>query len=104
LSVLDKKTALTGAVFALWLLGEQSLVTLYGLDGAHGDLAGAAIFLRIEGNLLAFDQPAHSGALERGGVDKDVLAAVIRLNEAEAFLVVVELHGALIHKDILSLI
>ena len=28
---------------------------------------------------------AHSSALERGGVDEDVLAAVIRLNEAEAF-------------------
>jgi hypothetical protein len=36
-------------------------------------------------------------------VDEDVLAAVIRLDEAEAFLVVVELHGARIHRDILSL-
>ena len=47
--------------------------------------------------------PAHAGALERSGVDENVLAAVIRLNEAEAFLIVVELHGARIHQDILSL-
>jgi hypothetical protein len=74
------------------------------LDVAYGDLAGAAVFLGIEGNLLAFDQSAHSGTLERGGVDENVLAAVVRLNEAEAFLVIVKLYGARIHGDILSLI
>jgi hypothetical protein len=36
-------------------------------------------------------------------MDEHVLAAIIRLNEAEAFLVVVELNGARIHKDVLSL-
>jgi hypothetical protein len=35
---------------------------------------------------LAFDWATHPGALERGGVDEHVLAAIIRLNEAEAFL------------------
>jgi hypothetical protein len=30
-------------------------------------------------------------------VDENILAAVVRLNEAEAFLVVVEFHGARIH-------
>lgn len=70
---------------------------LYRLDVADGSLAGAAIFLRIEGDLLAFDQPTHSRALKRGGMNEDVLAAVVRLNEAEALLVVVEFHGARIH-------
>jgi len=74
------------------------------LDVADRDLAGATIFLGIEGDLLAFDQPTHSAALKRGGMDENVLAAIVRLNEAEAFLVVVEFHGARIHEDILSLI
>lgn len=92
-----------GAVSIRSLPGEQSLVTLGRLDVADRNLTGAAIFLGIEGDLLAFDQSTHSGALERGGVDEHILAAVIRLNEAKAFLIVVELHGARIHKNILSL-
>jgi len=73
-------------------------------DIAHSDLAGATVLLGIERNLLALHQPAHSGAFERGGMNENVLAAVIRLNEAEALLVVVELHGARSHRSILSLI
>jgi hypothetical protein len=93
-----------GAVLILCSLGSRRFATLRRLDGAHGDLAAAAVFLSIEHDLLALHQPAHAGALERGGVNEDVLAAVIRLNEAEAFLVVIELHGARSHGDILSLI
>jgi hypothetical protein len=37
-------------------------------------------------------------------VDEHVLAAIIRLNDTEAFLVIVELHGALVHNVILSLL
>jgi hypothetical protein len=37
-------------------------------------------------------------------MDENVLAAIVRLNEAETFLVVVELYGAHIHKRILSLL
>ena len=59
------------------------------LDIAYSDLAGAAVLLSIKRDLLAFHQSAHSGAFERGGVNEDVLAAVIRLNEAKAFLVVI---------------
>jgi hypothetical protein len=58
------------------------------LDVADGDLAGSAVFLGIEGDFLAFGQVTHSGALKRGGMDKHVLAAIIRLNKAKAFLVV----------------
>jgi hypothetical protein len=74
------------------------------LDIRDGGLAGAAIFLGIEGDLLALDQPTHSGALKRGGVDENILAAIVRLDKTEAFLVVIELHGSRIHGDILSLI
>jgi len=80
------------------------LLALCRLDIADGGLAGAAILLGIEGDLLALDQPTHPGALERGGMDENVLATIVRLNEAEAFLIIVELHGARIHRNILSLI
>jgi hypothetical protein len=100
---MNKKTAPEGAVQIGRFGGEQSIQTLSRLDIADSDLAGAAVFLGIERHLLAFDQPAHAGALERSCVDENVFAAVVRLNEAEAFLVIVELHGARIHQDILSL-
>ena len=52
-------------------------MTLERLEIADRDLAGAAIFLGIEGDLLPFDKSAYSGALERSGVNEHVLAAVI---------------------------
>src|SRR5262245_25555681 len=76
---------------------------LDGLDVADRDLAGAAILLRVKGDLLAFRQPTHARAFERGRMDEHVLAAVVRLDEAEAFLTIVELHGTGIHGDSLRL-
>ena len=64
------------------------------LDVVDGDLAGVAVFDRIEGNLLALDEVAHAGTLESGGMNEHVVAAVSQLNEAEALLVVVEYYGA----------
>ena len=64
------------------------------LDRADGDLAAARIVLGVELHLLAFTQALDAGALERGGVDEYVLLAVVRLDEAEAFLVVVEFNSA----------
>ena len=69
-----------------------------------GDLAGAAIFLGVERDLLALHEAAHSSAFKRGGMNENVLAAIVRLNEPEAFLVVVKLHGTRCHCNILSLI
>src|SRR5579862_1193410 len=82
---------------------EQQSLALRHRDIADGDLAGAAVFLRIEGDLLALGQATQSGALERSRMNEDVLAAVIRLNEAEAFLVVVKFYGTRCHGDILLL-
>src|SRR5918998_2882660 len=70
---------------------------LRGLDRADRDLAAARIVLRVELHLLALAQAADAGALERSGVDEHVLLAIVRLNEAEAFLVVIELYGARNH-------
>src|SRR5580704_636427 len=49
-------------------------------------LAGAAVLRHLVGNLLAFAQRLQTGALDCADVDEHVLAAVIRLDEAIAFL------------------
>src|SRR5687767_1416752 len=67
------------------------------LDSRDGDLAAAAVLGGVERHLLAIGQTADAGALQRGGMDEDVLAAVVGLDETEALLGVVELHGARIH-------
>src|SRR5262249_1491646 len=74
---------------------------LRGLDVGDGGLAGATVRLGVEGDLLAPGETAHAGALESRGVDEHVLAAVVRLDEAEAPLAIVELHGARDHGNIL---
>ena len=61
------------------------------LDRGDGDLAAARIVLSLELHLLAFAQAIDAGALQSGGVNENVLVAAVRLDEAEAFLVVVEL-------------
>ncbi len=48
-------------------------------------------------------QATDAGALQRGGVDEYALLAVVRLNEAEVYLVVAELYRACIHGNTLSL-
>src|SRR5215210_4291398 len=74
---------------------------LSALDVVDGDLAGAAVLGGVESHLLAFGEAAHAGALERRRMDEHVLAAVVRLDEAEAFLIVVEFHGARGHGVVL---
>jgi hypothetical protein len=70
---------------------------LRGLNIADGDLAGTAIFLSVEGDLLTLVEGAHAGALEGCGVDEHVLAAVIWRNKAEALLIIIELYSARVH-------
>jgi hypothetical protein len=67
-------------------------------DLADGDLAAARIVLGVEGDLLALAQAIDAGALQGGGVDENILLTIVRLDESEAFLVVVELHGARMHE------
>jgi hypothetical protein len=55
------------------------------LEIASGHLARLVVTLEVEADLLAFDKVAHSGALDGGDVNEGVVAAIIRLNEAEAF-------------------
>ena len=63
-------------------------------------LAGAAIFLDFVGDLLTFHETANAGALNSRDVDENVLAALIGLNEAVAFLIIEPLNGAGFHSDI----
>jgi hypothetical protein len=53
------------------------------LLGSH--LARLVVADHFEAELLALDEFAHSSALDGGDVDESVLAAVIGLDEAEAF-------------------
>src|SRR5690606_37105102 len=55
-----------------------------GLQLAGGHLARLVVAFQFEGDLLAFDEVAHAGALYGRNVDEYVRAAVVRLNEAEA--------------------
>jgi hypothetical protein len=50
----------------------------------------ALVGLGLEGDAHAFGQVLEAGLLERGDVNKDVVAAIVRLNEAEAFLFIEE--------------
>jgi hypothetical protein len=54
------------------------------LEIASGHLARLVVTLEVEADLLAFDEFAHSGALDSRDVNESVNAAVVRLNEAEA--------------------
>ena len=67
------------------------------LDRADGDLAAARIVLGVELHLLAFAKALDASALQCGGMNEDVLAAIIRLDETKAFLAIVELDGARSH-------
>ena len=46
---------------------------------------------------LSLIKPGHTGAVDRANVHEDIFAAIIRLDEAEALLVVEPLHGSLRH-------
>ena len=67
------------------------------LDLVDGNLAATTIFLGVERHLLAFAQTANARALESRRMDEYVLAAIFRLNKAEALLIVVEFHCASLH-------
>ena len=83
--------------------GRLQAQALRDLESPHGDLAGPRVGLSVEGDFLALLQSTDARALERGGVNENVLAAVVRLNEAETLVAVVELYCAPGHKNVLSL-
>jgi len=79
-------------------LSPFSRTDLRSLNVRDGNLTGSAIRLGVKTDLLSLDQTAHSGALKRSCVDENVFATAIRLDEAEAFLIVIELDSASFHR------
>lgn len=78
--------------------GRPRHIGLRGLNAADRDLAGAPIFLGVERNLLTLAKTAHTGAFQRSGVNKHVLAAAVGLDEAEALLIVIEFYSSGSHR------
>src|SRR5258707_1041436 len=56
----------------------------------------------VESDLLSLVEDTHASAFDRADVHEDLLAAIIRLDKAEASLVIEELHGSLRHMTVLS--
>jgi hypothetical protein len=54
------------------------------LQIASRHLAGLAVLLQLVADLLAFDDFAHTGALDGRDMDECVRTTIIRLDEAEA--------------------
>jgi hypothetical protein len=63
----------------------EAKIELSSLKVAGRHLARLRVALEIVAKLLAFYDFAHSGALDSGDVNESVSAAIVRLNEAEAF-------------------
>src|SRR5215211_3993631 len=63
----------------------------------------AALGHHVEADLLALDQRAHSGALERTDMHEHVARAVGRSDEAKTFLGIEELYGTCGHHGLLAL-
>jgi hypothetical protein len=59
--------------------------------------AGSAIKYHLEGHLLSLVEAMHPGAFDSTDVHEHILAAVIRLDEAEAFLAIKPLYCTLRH-------
>ena len=60
-------------------------------------LACLSISNNVESDLLALIEGTHASAFDRADVHEHILAAAIRLDEAEAFLVIEPLHSSLRH-------
>ena len=64
---------------------------------AGGGLARALVALEFERQLLAFAQRADAGALDGRDVHEHVRAALVRLDEAEAFFGIEPLYSSGLH-------
>ena len=66
-----------------------------GLDQPQADRLGSFLTVgHVDGDALAFRQAHNAGTLQRLGVDKDILAALIRADEAKPLRGVVPFHCA----------
>ena len=74
-----------------------------GSDGLQIVRRGLAWILSIDNNvesdLLSLVEGTHASAFDGADVHEDIPAAFIRLNEAEASLVIEPLHGSFCHSS-----
>jgi hypothetical protein len=73
-----------------------------GLQIVRRGLAGLSIGNNVKSDLLSLVEGTHASAFDRADVHEDILAAIIRLDKAEASLAIEELHGSLRHITLLS--
>ena len=90
--------------FEVWCLGQcpvgQCPWRLERLDLRRGHFARALIFLELEAHALTFVEASEACALNGRDVNEHICAAGLRLDEAEALLLVEPLYGAGSHVDL----
>ena len=79
--------------------GKQIPDDLGGLQIAGRHFARLVVALHLEADLLAFDEFAHSGALDGRDVDERIGAAIVGLDEAEALGGIKPFNGASGHDE-----
>jgi len=73
---------------------------LYGAQIIRRGFAGPAVCYDLERNLLSLVEGAQAGTFNRADMNEDILAALVRLNEAKALLVIEPFHCSRSHGEI----
>jgi len=71
------------------------------LEVFSGNLASTRVCHCVEAHLLTFSERVHSCPLKRSDVNKHIRPAIVRLNEAKAFIDVEEFYRANSHSELL---
>ena len=85
-----------------YIRGQSSMALRSRSSGAQifsGRFARPAVRDDIKADILPLIEGAHAGAFNRADMNKDVIAAIGGLNEAEALLAVKPLHSSCIHRE-----
>jgi hypothetical protein len=81
----------------------KSLAVCWTVQIVRRGLAGIlSIGNNVESDLLSLVEGTHASAFDRADVHEDILAAIIRLDKAEASFAIEELHSSLRHMTVLS--
>src|SRR5262249_11905481 len=86
-----------------WSKPDDLMLFLHSAQILRRRLPSPPISHNLVGNLLSLVEAVHAGALDCADVHEHILAAVVRLDEAEAFLAVEPLHSALSHSHVFRL-
>ena len=70
-----------------------------GLQIIRRGLASLSVCDQVKSNFLSLVEAVETGALNGADVHEHILAAIVRLDEAKAFLAVEPLYGSLRHEN-----